>query len=145
MIPTQEDRPENKGKQLLSKPSFLLPSAIFLFPIVISISILPLPSLRQDQPILHATASLQHVRILRAVIALADHFRASQFELCWEARLASPLHVFGSVFRPGVCAAHHFDIVQAFGVATDAVELWYGWATAGSCLAAAMEGQSFDV
>ena len=116
-----------------------------MIPIINPLPKPPLPSLRQNKPILNPTTPLQHVRILGTLIPLANNLRAPQLELARQAGLASPLHVFGGVVGSCIGAAHHVDAVQASGISAYALELGDGRAAAGGCLAAGVEGEGFDV
>lgn len=72
------------------------------------------------------------------------YFGATKLEFWWKRRLTGPLNVFCIVLRSRVLAAHLFDIVEAFGVSSDTVELWQGRDSAMRCLVAIAESERSD-
>lgn len=74
-----------------------------------------LPRLRQQQPIVHATAPLQHVRVVCRCEALADDIRGAELEFGGEGGGAGPLDVFGVVVGALVLAAEDGGLVVGAG------------------------------
>jgi hypothetical protein len=104
-----------------------------------------LPLLRQQQPILHPTTPLQHIRILTTLVPLTTHIRTSQLELLRQTRLARPLHVLRVVVRSLVRAAHHIDAVElAHTCRPHALQLRDGGDAAGGRLLAGADGEGGD-
>ncbi len=74
-----------------------------------------LPRLRQQQPIVHATAALQHVRVVCRCETLADDVRGAELEFGGEGGGAGPLDVFGVVVGALVLAAEDGGLVVGAG------------------------------
>lgn len=85
--------------------------------------VLFLACVRQNESILEATASFEHMRIIWAVVAFADDIRAAKLELWRQRRGTSPFDVLGGEAGTLIHAADHVGLVEALGAATDAVEL----------------------
>lgn len=89
-------------------------------PLILSMSILLLPSIRKHKSILDATAALKNIRILRGIIAFTHDIRRTQSELRGQRSLARPLDIVFVVVGSAVGAAHYVHIVETACVAADA-------------------------
>jgi hypothetical protein len=72
-----------------------------------------LPLGGEQEPVLDATASFQHIGVIRRRVPFADDIGATQLEFGWQRRLARPLHVLRVVPRALVRAPHRVDLVEA--------------------------------
>lgn len=85
-----------------------------------------LPFLCEHQAVLDTAAALEDVGVVRGFVALANDVGGAELELRRERRGAGPLDVIVIVVGASVLAAHHINFIEAFSVAADAFELWYG-------------------
>lgn len=107
-----------------------------------------MPLLRKQQPILHATAALQHPLIIRIPVTLTHDIRSAQLELRRQRCVAGPLDILLVIFSitAQICAVHLLDVVEItyFGW-TGAVELWDCRDAAGGGLAVSPQVYGVDV
>lgn len=90
----------------------------------IALAILFVALVREHEPVLNSTASFQDVRVFGVFVAFADDVCRAELELVGKGGSTRPLYVFRVVVGSRVLAAHHIDIVETFGVAANARELW---------------------
>lgn len=106
-----------------------------------------LPLIRQDESVLHAARTAQHVRVFGGCVPFADDLCAAEFERGGQRRRAGPLDVFGAVACALVLAAHHVDggLEGAEACWGYAFQLRDGGDAAVGCFGAGAEGEGLDL